>query len=242
MNLSSVSNLLARSFLVFIVAWLWASFYIRGFVLILLTSTAITLAVNFLFSLLSKRRNTTRSVSKQQRAHAAQVILQLKFMTQTQVHTLFKKALPKLSIKSLFHTTPTEHDIIKCVKAAHSGKVIIAAETFPPVVAAFARNLDANIILLDAEAVYAQVLSPAETFPEIKIQTKKATPKRTLVEIKRMVLGRHRTKSYIITGAIILVSSLIVRLHIYYIIFATIVFALAISSYFSPGTSKNLLE
>lgn len=242
MKVSSISNLLARSFLVFIIAWLWISFYVRGFFLILFFSVTVTLAVNFLISLLSKRRSHAKAISRQEREHAASVILQLKFMTQTQAQTLFKKAFPKLSIKSLFHTIPTEQDIVKYVKVSHDTKLILAAESFPPAVAAFARSLDAKIILLDAEAVYTQVLSPTQTFPEITIQLKKKTARKTIREIRQMVFNRTRTKSYVITGAVILLSSLIVRLHIYYIIFATIVFALALSSYFSPQPAKNLLE
>jgi len=260
MKVSRISNLLARSFLVFIIAWLWVGFYVRGFFLILLISTAITLVVNYMISFIGKRRNTKRIATKQEREHMQQVILQLKFMTQTQTLALFKRALQpnarkavnqkRFTLKTLFHlSTPTEQDIIKCIKASptcasesEQSKTIITAESFPPHVIAFTRNLDANIILLDAEAVYTQILAPTQTFPEIKIQTKKKTPRKTLREIRTMAFNRTRTKSYVITGVIILFSSLIVRLHLYYIIFATIVFALALTSYFSPRAAVDLFD
>jgi hypothetical protein len=243
MKLSHISNLLARSFLVFIIAWLWISFYIRGFLLILLLSAAVTVAFNYVVSLIYKKRNKLKTITKQEREHMHLITLQLKFMTKTQVQALFKKCIPSAKVHSLFHTTPTEQDIIKCVKATQkTSKTLIAAETFPPPVSAFARSLDAHIILLDAEAVYTQILAPTQTFPEVTIQTKKKTPRKTLAEIKSMIFNRTRTKSYVITGAVILFSSLIVRLHIYYIIIATIVFALALTSYFSPKSPKNLFD
>jgi len=262
MKVSRISNLLARSFLVFLIAWLWISFYVRGFFLILLISISVTLVFNYIVSLIYKKRSRAKTTTKQQRDHMHQVILQLKFMTQTQVQALLKKALSekakehaahqkahsvnpfRLTLKSLFHvTSPTEQDIINCVKTTpKDSKVIITAESFPPQVSAFARSLDAQLILLDAEAVYTQILSPAQVFPEIKIQTKKKTPRKTFAEIKTMIFNRTRTKSYIITGAVILFSSLIIRLHIYYIIIATIVFTLALTSYFSPRLPKNLFE
>jgi len=242
MKVSRISNLLARSFLVFIIAWLWASYYVRGVFLIALISITITVVFNYVVSLAYKKRNRIKLATKQEREHLHLVILQLKFMTQAEVHALFKKAFPKAKIKSLFHTTPTEHDIVKCVKSRKDIKVIIAAETFPPQVSAFARTLDVNIILLDGEATYTQILAPTQTFPEITIQTKKKTPRKTLAEIKTLIFNRTRTKSYVITGAVILFSSLIIRLHIYYIIIATIVFGLALTSYFSPGTPKNLFD
>jgi len=263
MKLSHISNLLARSFLVFIIAWLWTSFYVRGFFLILLISVTITLVFNYVISLIYRKRGRAKFATKQTQEHLHLVTLQLKFMTKTQVQALFKKAVPSAKIHSLFHTTPTEQDIIKCIKSSKSlrgaagdeakrhrrqdtqwliQKIILAAESFSPQVSAFARSLETNIIILDAEAVYTQVLAPTKAFPEITVQPKKKTPRKTIAEIKSMVLGRHRTKSYVITGIIILFSSLIVRLHIYYIIIATIVFALALSSYFAPKSPKNLFD
>lgn len=243
MQVSKVVNLLARSFLVFIIAWLWISFYVRSFILILLMSTAITLAVEFVLSFVSKRRNHKHIKTKKEREHMKQVILQLKFMTKIQTQALFKKAFPKLNIKSLFHTTPTEYDIIACIKSAKkNSKLIITAEFFPPSVMAFSRSLDVNLVLLDSESVYTQILAPTGNFPEIKIQTKKQSPRKTIREIKTLVFNRTRTKSYVITGVVIMVSSLIIRLHLYYIIIATIVFALALSSYFSPRVPNNLFE
>ena len=243
MKVSRISNILARSFFVFIIAWLWTSYYVRGFVLIALISFIITVAFNYVISLIYKKRNRKKTATRQERDHLHLVILQLKFMTQTEVHALYKKAFPKTKIKSLFHTTPTEHDIIKCIKSATpNSKVLITAESFPPHVFAFARSLDANVILLDGEAVYTQILAPKQTFPPITVHTKKKTPRKTLAEIKTLIFNRNRTKSYVITGAVILFSSLIIRLHIYYIIIATIVFGLALTSYFSPKLPKNLFD
>lgn len=254
MKVSSISNLLARSFLVFIITWLWASYYARGFFAILLISVTVMLGINFIISFVNKHRNKTKATGKQQREHMSQVILQLKFMTAPQALTLFKKALPqntkeyvnqkRFTLCPLFHIAiPSEHDIIKAIKKApKNSKVIVLAEFFPPALIAFVRSLDFNIVLLDAESAYTQILLPSETFPEIKIQTKKPTPKKTLGDLKAIAFNRSRTKTYIITGTVILFSSLIVRLHLYYIIIATIIFTLALTSYFSPTSSKNLFD
>jgi len=272
MSLSRISNTLARSFLVFIIAWLWTSFYVRGFFLIALISVSIVILFEVAVSFIGKHRTRSHTLKSQERTHMHQVTLQLKFMTKPQVQALFRKAVPSAKVHSLFHTTPTEQDIIKCVKMVskpkfpskispsglatssnegcpenrggvfEKSKIILTAESFTPQVTAFARSLDANIILLDAEAVYTQILKPTQTFPPITIQTKRKTPRKTLAEIKSMIFNRTRTKSYVITGAVILFSSLIVRLHIYYIIIATIVFGLALTSYYSPKVPKNLFD
>jgi len=246
--------MLARSFLVFIIAWLWISFYIRGFAMILILSTAVTLAVNYVITIINTHRSKTKAITKQQREHMAQVILQLKFMTKPQLISLLKKALPKearvyvnqkrFTLHPLFHVPiPSERDIIRCIKSARkNSKIFFLADFFPPATIAFAKSLDYDIVMLDAEGTYTQILAPTQTFPEIKIQTKKPSPRKTLSDIKTLVFNRTRTKSYVITGMVILFSSLIVRLHLYYIIFATIVFSLALTSYFSPKISGNLFE
>jgi len=53
---ASIGNLLARSFLVFILAYLWLSFYIRNIMFVFLTAFVIMLVVNFGFSLFTNRK------------------------------------------------------------------------------------------------------------------------------------------------------------------------------------------
>jgi len=53
---SSISNLLARSFIVFLLAYLWLSFYIRNIALVFFLAFGIMLAANFAIKLFFQKR------------------------------------------------------------------------------------------------------------------------------------------------------------------------------------------
>ena len=263
MKIAGAANLVVRSFFVFIIAYLWTSYYLRGFVLAFLVATVITVAVNYAVTFFVNRRTQTKTMTKQRMEHIGEVTLQLKFMTKTQAIALLKAALcekyncvastKKLIVQTddkvlelfpFFHKgIVTESDIIECIKTkGQDSRVLIVAESFPPSVAMFVRSLKADIRLLDGISVYNQILAPREIFPKILVEMKKPS-KLSLRELKDLAFSRARTKTYVVTAIVILISSLIVRFSIYYIIVATIVFGLALSSHFTPiGQNKNFFD
>ena len=246
MKLSSISNLLARSFIVFILAYLWLSFYLKSIFLIFLISFVIMMAVNYLFILLKRRKSTRAQLTRKQQEHMHAVMLQLKFMSREKARALFKKAFIVLGkeVKNfypLFNTEVATADIIKCLRyAKKDGAVYIASEKFSPDVIAFAKALQKEIVLLDAAAVYEQILSPADTFPEVTVELK-TRQKMTWQELRQIVFQRAKVRPYIIIGVVILLTSFIVNFSIYYIVVATIVFSFALISLFARDTLKNEL-
>ena len=262
MKIATTTNLLVRSFFIFVIAFLWVGFYIRGFILVFFLSFSITVGMNYAISFFVGKRTQRKTTTKKHLEHIGTVTLQLKFMTKTQTLSLFKAALCEkykctastkklmvqtqskiLEIFSLFHKgTITEADIIECIKASRSeSQILVTAEAFSPAVAVFARSLKVDIKLLDAIAVYNQILAPVEIFPKVLVETKK-NAKLSLRELKEIAFSRTRTKTYVITAIVILFSSLIIRLSIYYLIVATIVFGLALSSHLSPLQNKSFFD
>jgi len=246
MKLSSISNLLARSFIVFILAYLWLSFYLKSIFLVFAISFVIMLAVNYLFVLLRKRKNARAALTREQQQHMRAVMLQLKFMSREKARALFKKAFTALdkevnNFYPLFNIEVATSDIIKCLRYARKeGAVYIASEKFSPDVVAFAKALQKEIVLLDAAAVYEQILSPADTFPEVTVELK-AREKLTWRELRQMVFRRTKVRPYIIIGIVILLTSFIVSFSIYYIAMATLLFSFALISLFSRDTLTSEL-
>ena len=246
MKLSSISNLLARSFIVFILAYLWLSFYLKNIILVFVISFVVMLAVNYLFILLKRRKNTRAQLTRKQQEHMRQVMLQLKFMSREKARALFKKAFTALdkevsNFYPLFNIEVTTADIIKCLRYARKdGAVYIASEKFSPDVVAFAKALQKEIVLLDAQSVYEQILVPAETFPEVTVELK-GRQKLTWQELRQIMFQRAKVRPYIIIGIVILLTSFIVSFSIYYIVVATIVFSFALISLFARDTLKSEL-
>ena len=249
MNLATITNFLTRSFFIFVIAFLWVSFYVRDFIVQFLISSIITVIANYLISFLLSKRLKRKITTREHLQHMQKTILQLKFMTPTEVQKLFRAALAdkeNIKIHSLFHKTPTEEDIIKIIKKNKStdttSKIYIAAETFTPQLLLFTRTLNLNIVLLNGEQVYNQILNPKQIYPKTIIEPNKKA-KVTMRELREMMFARNKTKPYIITAMIILVTSFIVSFSIYYIIVATLIFGMSLASHLSPfGRQKNLFD
>jgi hypothetical protein len=95
-KIAGISNLLARSFLVFILCYLWIGFYIRGLFWVAVLSALVTAGVNALFHLYLRRRNAKTSLSKREKDAIVKIALQLKFQTRARTAQLLKSALVRL--------------------------------------------------------------------------------------------------------------------------------------------------
>lgn len=264
MKLSSVTNTFARYFIVFIIAYLWLSFYIRNLFLVFLLSFAIAFFVNYIFGLFQRRKNIRNRLNRDQQNHMRQIVLQLKFLSLREaialLSTAFLKLYPdaeknkilqkklvlqnndkKLNIFPMFDKEPTTADIIAAInQTAKDHTTVIAANFFHPSITSFVSALDKNVRLMTAEDVYTQILSPSQVFPEIAVQFK-SKKRLTFEQLKKMMFSRAKVRPYITIGIVILLTSLIVRFNFYYIIIATILFSFALISLFKPQENVDLL-
>jgi hypothetical protein len=230
-----LSNLLARSFIIFILAYLWLGFYIDNILIVFLVSFLVMFGVNYLIILFYKKKNIKIKFTRKQHEDIRRVILQFKFMSKTEVRAFLKKALSKLDKKvryfyPLFDTAVTCQDIIKCIKKTPSESTAhIMAESFTDEVVVFADALQRKTVLLDACAVYTRILEPAQTFPDVKAEFK-TRKKLTWADLRRTVFQRSKIRPYITIGIIILLTSFIVKFSFLYVFFASLIFSFALIS------------
>jgi len=233
------ADLLLRSFFIFLLAFLWASFTTRSFVLSFLIAFLITALVNGLIYFLQSRRKTKRTRSRERIDHMNTIALQFKFMQPHQSTALIKSALPKPEHES---SVPDEYysllhkdivgveDIIARINQTKTGrKTIIVANEFGRGVREFFDALRLDVELMSFEKLYDEILEPAGVMPAITIEKKNKSRMR-LQHLREMFLNRRRAKSFAFVGVFILLSSFIVRPTLYYVIVASIVFGLALAS------------
>jgi len=66
-SIAQITNLLVRSFIVFLLAYLWLSFYLRDMLYVFLLAFFLTIAINFIFEISTKK---TRKLREQNRIRA----------------------------------------------------------------------------------------------------------------------------------------------------------------------------
>lgn len=95
---------------------------------------------------------------------------------------------------------------------------------------------DKKIVLLDSKATFIKLVKPYNFYPEdlkeIEFSTK---PK--FKEILKASISKKRAKGYLVASLILLFSSFIIRMNIYYVVFSSILLLLSLVSFFFPPKS-----
>ncbi len=121
-------------------------------------------------------------------------------------------------------------------------KLIITCKEITQEVLNFTKQLKiTKIIVLDERGVYFKLLKKYDTFP--KIENKIINEERiTFKQISQVAFSKKRTKSYVISGTILLLGSFILKYNLYYIIFSSLLYLMALFSYFNVPFNKRLPE
>jgi len=233
------ANMVVRCFLVFIIAFLWASYLFRGLFLTFVVAFLITALCNFLWMFFINRRKQQRTQTRAERDHMMAVILQLQFLTPDECVKLFDSVQrDDIVLFPFFHRDITRQDIITAIRATpHGKKTVVMAMDFPPHLRAFFESLQIDLCMLTAEDAYKSILKPAGSIPPLTV-TQRSRARMTVQTLRNDALTRRKARGYVMIGVIIMLTSIIVRPTLFYVIFGTVVFGLALVSYLRP-VSKN---
>jgi len=269
MNRIAISaNFLIISFFVFIISYLWASYLLSGFFITFLVAFLVTSVISSAWLFFIHRKNKINNLTKTEIEHMKNVIIQLQFMSQAQSLTLIAQALQKkysdeiktnksndkitinvfqdkistneINIFPLFHKNLNRQDVIDCINKTEDGKKSIIIGEIPIEVIAFFNSLQLNVVFISMEDIYINLLKQVEIYPAISI-IPKTKSRLNFATFKMLAFSRRKTKSYIIVGIIILLTSLIVRPTLLYIIIATLLFSFAIISWLRPQNKSSTL-
>ncbi|MCL2850826.1 MAG: hypothetical protein FWE01_00485 [Firmicutes bacterium] len=138
MRLSVILNFLIRSFFLFLIFYLWGTFFINGFFLTFLIAFLLTCIVNYAWFFFAIKRKKKITLTREELDHADKVILNLEFMTKQETLVLFYGALKKkFLIKDLNQTQHKEPDIQihhdKISINSYRGDSLAPADTESPV-------------------------------------------------------------------------------------------------------------
>ena len=247
-------DFIIRSFFIFLVTYLWASYFFRSFALTFLSAFLVTVLVNVAIIWLQGKRKNRRTLSGERREHMGKIALQFRFMSQGESLLFIRNALREFekngkenseqdeqkqdeltyTLFSLLHTNPTEADITEAIRRTEPGKkTVIIAHDFAPELRHFFGQLDIQLDLVNFEALYTEILDITKLYPPIIVE-KKTSKRERLRELRNMFFSRRRARSFLFVGIFILFTSLIVRPTLYYVILATIVFGFAIIGFTRP--------
>lgn len=116
--------------------------------------------------------------------------------------------------------------------------IIICKEISDKQIFSICQNFKENFVILDQYQTYQKIYKPNQTYPEIEVKCKNEK-KMVFKDFVSYSFNKNRTKGYLFSAFVLILSSLFVRATIYYCIIASILVVFALVSQFNPYFNKK---
>lgn len=125
-------------------------------------------------------------------------------------------------------------NILNKLKKVSYNKLVVCGNVISKEAYVFANQITAvEIILLDKKDTYLKLMKPNNFYPEELTELRTST-KMKIKEIVAYSLNKKRSKGYFFASIILLISSFIFRINIYYIIMSSLLLILSLISFVLP--------
>lgn len=132
-------------------------------------------------------------------------------------------------------------EIYTKIKKENTNKIVIVCQEVDKSVFAFAENFDEKILILDQFQTYQKLFKYYEFFPEITVKYKQQK-KLAFRDFVAYSFNRQRTKGYLFSAIILILSGLFLRPTIYYCVVASLLVCFALFSQFNPIFNRKIEE
>ncbi len=256
-----------RIFLIFFLSFVWLRYLIKKLWLALLLSALVTLVIDFTIRFINKKKGNKQNLKLSEKERAENIFLSLSTSSNyiDFFYELAKKENPYAEKKSKYIILPNsknktilypflsmdelkKDDIAKLIiilNKEKANKLVIVCGDVGKDTLAFSKSIEKNIIILDKFASFSQLYHYYNYYPEITLSYQK-NKKLALKELFTFSFNKSRTKGYILSAIVLLLSTLYIRMNLYYCIMASLLIIFAILSYFNrpfnPKTNKVVLN
>lgn len=262
-KVSFIFDFIFKSLLIFFITFIWLRLYIHNNNLIIILSIIITLLLSFISSFFLRKKFNKIKLTKKEQKEKQEYLNQLNFSNSNKITDFLLNFYQNEKIqkhKDCFVIDKDEKIIvfnnfniqncdinflIECVKKSEKlniNKILVFASFFNKDCFSFIKNIqNFKIKLVDYENFYLNFMKKENIFPTITIKYEEKN-RYTFKELISIAFNKKKTKGYIITGLIFLISSIFLRYNIYYIIFTTVMFIFALISYFNKPFNQKQID
>lgn len=125
-------------------------------------------------------------------------------------------------------------EIMSKLKRVEFSKLVVCAKEVDREAITLSKQIEnVEILILDKKDFYNKLLKPYNMFPE-NLMTLKTTTKMKVKEMVAFSLNKKRSRGYFFASIILLLSSFIFRMNLYYLIMSTILLLLSLISFLLP--------
>lgn len=143
---------------------------------------------------------------------------------------------PFIKFKKLIFDDVTQ--IIRKTSKLKPNKIVIACNEFESELTNFIKNFDIEIVVLDKYETYRLLYKEYEFYPEKSLSYKKE--KTSFKNLVAFSFTRSKAKGYLLTALIIMLSTMFIKMNVYYSVIASILVLFALFSYFNPKFNSSI--
>ncbi|MBE7075805.1 MAG: hypothetical protein E7375_01895 [Clostridiales bacterium] len=242
----------------FLLFYIWLRYFIRKFWLAFLLSFLCALVVYFVLFFIKRKKTSKTGLKLKEKLDAENSFLSLalndkamdfffklaskkhKNITKHKHHLLITHEAENVKTLLWFENSfeglsvSKTMEIYQKVKKEKASKIVICCKNISDKhLLPFLENFNEKFLILDEYQTYEKLYKFYDCFPE---QTHKYKTEKKLVfkDFLAFSFNKARAKSYLLSACVLLLSSLFIRMSIYYCIMASVLVVFAIVSYFNP--------
>lgn len=236
---------------IFCICFIWSNYYYPNFLGCVILSIFTTSLICFITSKIFYIKHEKREKTLKEQQKTEQILNQLLFLNQTELIEYFYVAFKNLNfnvnklkncitfnnniIVPFFSFELTTNDFLSIYKTHNKSNknLVILTNKVSTELNSFLSNFDLSYVKLVTRLdVYSKIIKPSNVIPNINIQPTK-TIKLTWLKVCQYAFNKKNTKSYFLSGFLVMFSSLFYKYGLYYQIVGTILFILSLYSHFN---------
>lgn len=260
-KLFKLISTLFRILVIYLVLFVWIRYFSHSFYVSLFLSCVLTFFVDIIIRLLSIQRNKKKISLEKEKKLIDRYNNALMFSDDNEVLDFFYRlALVSHNAekKSNFVLVKSKESnivlfpfitfrsfscddliyILNNLKNVTCNKIVICTNKLDEEAKKVAQKFGNKIQILDKEETYYLLMKEYNTFPDRQIEFVEKE-KLSFNSILTLALNKKRTKSYLLTSILLLLSSFVVKYNIYYVVTSSILLVLSFISFCNPKFNKK---
>ena len=242
-------HMFTRMTAILCILFVWINYYLRNFSSAITISISIVIFIELVIYLLHKNKQLHTKVIANNKQIISSINISLIHSTLSTNLTYYSNILKTMYCSQKYKdcivaiidrkkvcvvptykpTSCNQNDIAKCIAIAvlhKADKLIVLSNTFDSTTTKYVQQIHGiEIELYDLELTYSTLLHSQE-LPQCPITI--SQPKLSYKDIFRIAFDRQRTKGYLMSGLILIISSLFVPYNIYYVVSGSILMLFAL--------------
>jgi len=257
-KLSLILQEILKFCLIFLLSFVWLRYFIRKLWLATLVTILVSGVLYVLLLFLNRKKQTKDGLKIKEKTEAENMFLSLAcqnkpidffFKLASKKHQNITKHSTYLTIehkdkgvKTLLFVDlsfeglniPRFMDIYNKIKKEKASKIVVCCKQIvDKQLSSFCKNFDEKFLFLDEYEAYQRLYKYYDFYPEIthKYNTQKSLAFKDFIAFS---FNKKRTKGYLFSAIILIISGLFIRTTIYYCIIASLLVMFALISQFNP--------